>query len=274
MQRLTCIHILCGLTLLLVSGCYHNTPYGYNSYPGVYSAPPVGGGFVPQGATILPPGHGDPNAGGGTFQQDQWAPTQANPTPADDVPVYDGAGDNTVPDYSTPGTDFSDPGTFEDQSGSEPPMGDFSYKAPRQPYSASPAQIQLTGASNQYLPPINANTAPEVHTAERFQIRAQNEASPCDYDKRHFRWLRGLADYNAENGTWNLIYNLNPDQNDPYGGSFTLVQDPRLEPLKQFADQKELVLLVEGYIDAKVSDSSGKPSFRVEHLSRLRRKAN
>ena len=280
MQRLVCIHILCGMTLLFLTGCYHSTPYGYNGYPGVYTVPPTGGNYVPQGAIILPPTNVDPN-GSGTFQQDQWSPTQVSPTPADDVPVYDGSdSDPSVPDYSEPDTDFSDPGNFNNnQPSNDPPMGDFSFNAPpkstpRLVHSASPTQIQMTGASNQFLPPIIAISDPAVHTTVQIKGNSQNQPNPCAYDKRHFRWLLGLADYNSEDGTWNLIYNLQPDQSDPYGGSFQLVSDDRLNSLKAQAQQEKMVLLVEGYIDSKVPDQNGKPSYRIEHLSRLRRKSN
>src|SRR5206468_3405507 len=87
--------------------------------------------------------------------------------------------------------------------------------------------------------------------------------NPYDYDKKTFRWIRGVADYDEEQQVWYVVYNPDPARNDRYGGSICLVDHPKLSSLR-----RNDVVLVEGKVDAQSPDSLGKPKFQIDHIGR------
>lgn len=112
--------------------------------------------------------------------------------------------------------------------------------------------------------------APMTHPANDPKSTAaaqQAGLNPYDYDPSH-HWLRGVVDYDPSDKTWNLIYDVTPDRDDPFAGSITLADDPRLSVLKN-----DDVVLVEGSIDYNKRDRRGKPRYRIgsktENFSRL-----
>jgi len=83
--------------------------------------------------------------------------------------------------------------------------------------------------------------------------------NPYAYDRQNYTWLRGKVDYDEKTQSWQIIYSLDPQ--DKYGGSFTLVDDPKLKVL-----QNDDVFLVEGKIDHDDEDARGKPRYEIDHL--------
>lgn len=88
--------------------------------------------------------------------------------------------------------------------------------------------------------------------------------NPYAYDQNGYTWLRGVVDFDEQTGTWNLIYDLQPDRTDRYGGSVTLTGGQRLAILKP-----NDVVLIEGRFHGSERDQFGKPKYLVEHLARL-----
>ena len=90
--------------------------------------------------------------------------------------------------------------------------------------------------------------------------------NPYKYDRKNFQWLRGVVDYDSEARSWNIIYNIEPDEQDEFGGSIVL-QGAGADQFETL--QNNDVILVEGKVDTKRLDAFGKPVFRVDHLDRL-----
>ena len=91
---------------------------------------------------------------------------------------------------------------------------------------------------------------------------SSSQPNPYDYDKKNHQWLRGVVDYDQKSGAWNIIYDIEPDKKDPFGGSITLIESPILAKLHDHD-----IILVEGEVDRKAkADRLGKPRFRVQRL--------
>lgn len=88
---------------------------------------------------------------------------------------------------------------------------------------------------------------------------AAARAHHYDYDRDSYHWLRGTVDYDQEDGTWFLIYNLRPDEHDQYQGGMTLAAEP--QQLSELKDGE--AVLAEGEVDASVHDRRNAPVFRV-----------
>lgn len=283
------------LTVLTVIGCYSHYPssvYGPRGYPGFYPTQPSG--QFPQEGTIISPGAptqgsgaalspGSQSPANGSVSKNLWQPNSNAPAfnPASDgVPA--GGADKPVPDYDDPtgfgssepqpfkaNNNFRDTENFDEEDAvkkeggaSEQPFGEESTKGtlPKgtstdgsnsDPF-VSPA-IQLTPVST-VRDVVGGSTATQ-----------QQKPNPYKYDRKNFRWLRGVVDYDDEAKTWNIIYSLKPDPNDKFGGSIGLLGDNQLGTLKN-----NDVVLVEGFVDADHRDAFGKPQFRVDRLERLK----
>ncbi len=85
--------------------------------------------------------------------------------------------------------------------------------------------------------------------------------SNYDYDEVGFQWLQGQVDYDESEGSWQIMYSVEPNKNDPYGGAITLSDDPRLKALR-----KSDIVLVGGHVDATKTDAFGKPTYRIEKI--------
>lgn len=77
-------------------------------------------------------------------------------------------------------------------------------------------------------------------------------------------WFRGLIDFDEQENTWYLIYNPEPNSEDPQGGTITLVEHPHLRLLTG-----DDVVLVEGQFDPSDLDQHGKPKYRPATVRRL-----
>ncbi|QDT39879.1 hypothetical protein [Stratiformator vulcanicus] len=80
------------------------------------------------------------------------------------------------------------------------------------------------------------------------------------YDRRKYRWLKGMISYDERQRSWNIIYNTSPGIDDEYGGSLTLADSGRLSKFKT----NDIVEVV-GTVDRAAGvDELGKPKFRVD----------
>ena len=87
-------------------------------------------------------------------------------------------------------------------------------------------------------------------------VAAVGQPNPYAYDEKQYRWLRGTVEYDDVDRSWHLMYSERPD--DDYGGDFTLVDDPKLDVLRN-----DDVVFVTGRIDRSVTDRLGKPCYRI-----------
>lgn len=285
--RLCGLHILAALALLSASGCYSYSPYGYGNYRGPYFAPPAGafpqpgspqmGPGVPQGA-YLPPQAVAP-VGIPRSQWQQPLQAEAMPHPAAKAPASGDEGDVFAePATNGPVPEPSDAGESRepaDPSGSPTDSGN--------PFgSADSAGVELKGIDDRAI--VGSGHLPESRSGnDRFQkpvsfqpvssverdtadtaMTVSNRPNPYKHDRNGYAWLRGVVDYDEQDQAWHLIYALNPDPTDPYGGDVTLVDSAELDALRN-----EDVVYVEGSVDSSVRDRLGKPCYRVNRFQRL-----
>jgi hypothetical protein len=79
-----------------------------------------------------------------------------------------------------------------------------------------------------------------------------------DYDRRSYSYLRGVLDFNSRDNTWNIIYSPKPDPRDKYGGSFQLVDSPKLKTLHD-GD----VVFIQGRVNLEQRDAQGKAKYEI-----------
>jgi hypothetical protein len=207
-----------------------------------------------------------------------------NPAPAagnnNPVPNYnDPNGGNGAPDEPFGRTDnFGDTEPFDsDPPASKAPAGTQEPTSPFGSDDDKASPFDDDGAASNFNEPVpfdeNAPfVTPKTPLTPVASIRNVSDSSevvtaassPYKYDREKFQWLRGVVDYDSEARSWNIIYNVEPDQQDQFGGSIVLAGADEFETL-----QNDDVILVEGGIDAKQLDALGKPMFRVDRLVRL-----
>lgn len=262
------IHLICGLTLLVLGGCYSYRPYG----SGLYGPPSMGPAYPSGGApaTLAPQGGLTPyNAQAPTYGGD--APGWQQPTNGSlgtGAPSFNSTGTgfsqptdgNAVPNYNDPGNaDGGDGGLRFNESEADAPFGENGALRTgvetNNLVSAEQHDSFVTPAD--FNQPMAADTPSNEETANRPPI-------PFEYDRENYARLCGVVDYDRSDKSWNIIYSMKPDPTDRYGGSMTLIDNGGLGNLRDGN-----VVLVTGSVDTDALDRFGKPSYRIERLSRL-----
>ncbi|MBM80186.1 MAG: hypothetical protein CMJ78_06280 [Planctomycetaceae bacterium] len=249
--------LLCvAAAVVMLSGCYSYYPYGYGPHgfgPGMQQpgGPPAGvapqssamppasinaqefsagaltPSIVPPRNIVRPPWNGFPDASGNL----------AAPVPNRSANEQDGTVNKPVPEpgvLDTPGESTgyndSDSGFQDIASRSDVNQGDgFS-----EPISLQPA-----------------SRSREIDKVARGDV-----PNPFAYDEQDYKWLRGVVEYDELDKTWHLMYSERPD--DEFGGDFTLVDDAKLDVLRN-----NDVVYVTGRIDRSETDRLGKPCYRI-----------
>lgn len=270
-------------TLLALTGCYH---YPYNPYHGYgptyapqYGAPAQPGPYLsPGGPTYIPqnitPGPGSSGA-----------PTLLTPTPGSPTPNWK----PPQPSGTGTGGSGSDAPTYQPNPNREVPPGqdvDDFFKNSAPSGAAKPGNqktSQLPVFSNSSLaasaPPAVMRVLPaaaqqsEDPFAEPGRLPANDSSAlpmntpslnPYSFDGQAYTWVRGIVDFDDTTRTWSIVYNLTPDAADAYSGSFVLTAHPDLGTL-----QRGDVALLEGRIDPKQRDRTGKPLYAVTKVTPL-----
>jgi hypothetical protein len=269
------IRVVCGLTLLGLTGCQTYAPYGMGGYPGgIYSTPPGVYGAQPgvqlgdPSPYVMPgvPAYGTPTVpGDGQSMRSPLGRAQSFQSDAPPFdPVSDGVpkpnNDNLVPDpiHLEPedGENISPAG-----SENESPFGNP--EASTIPANGGPRLASLEFDSSNEIDNGFVSPIPVTIDSESV-ITAGGETeqlNPYDYDRKNYQWLRGKMDFDEQDQTWHIIYSLRPDQKDRFGGSITLIDHPDLSKL-----QNDDVVLLEGKVDSDSLDRSGKVKYRIEKL--------
>jgi hypothetical protein len=261
--------IACALLALGLAGCYSSyrqptyNPYG----PGVpiYSpqavpqfGPPVISptpGF-PQGTT---PGGGFPPAGG-TFPSDNLTPTpDPNFPPSGDGFQPSGGFNSSTPNGTglVPDDAYYDPENL-------PPRGTNTFEGNSSPFVPDGASFQRAPAASESV----GRRYEPARSEGRLQLAAlpgSSASEPYGYDASGYRWLKGLVDYDEEQETWLLVYDVTPDESDDFKGQITLAQSSSLDELNN-----NDAVLVQGRVDSSLRDPGTlKPQYRVEGIQRL-----
>lgn len=281
--------------LLGLCGCYHYaySPYGNNGMgaypygPSTYPSSP-GNGYIQPSPTYVPggsptnPSYGSPPSNGGPTplynppngtsppgggnSAPTWGPPSGNPQ----EPNYNGNdSEKKVPDP----TKEDDEKTFGAEPGASLPPGYNGSSIsgiqlePIEPDPGTPtgaADPSSTLADNQdfFEPPVRS-----VSRQSKVASSATTDSrpNPYDYDGQSYTWLRGIVDYDSDDQRWLIIYSVDPNHHDRYGGSMTLSDHPNLQKIKP-GD----VILVEGELDSASLDRHGKPIYHVDQLKLLR----
>ncbi len=115
-----------------------------------------------------------------------------------------------------------------------------------------------------------SNTDPFFEAPSRLPVETnaspmgtpEPDRSPYQYDGQSYKWLKGAVDYDDKTQTWSIIYDMTPDPGDKYGGSFAITAHPDLGNF-QVGD----IALLEGTIDPKQLDATGRPIYTVTKVT-------
>ncbi|QDT64330.1 hypothetical protein [Calycomorphotria hydatis] len=274
---------LCMATTLV--GCVYRTPYygtpgGYvapNSYPpGTIVQPgttyPSPGTTYPSGPTLAPPQGGSttnpPPLDSGDFGSDpngnnNFVPNYRDPNEGDFNNTFDNSTNSN--DFGNPPDDgFGNPpaGNNSNDFGNPPdddlnsPFFDSRRPAPLGTESLASAEPKRLPQNNN-VKPISSSNIQQAGFEQPAQPPKDGEL--FGYDNKQYRWLKGVIDYDPQLKNWNIIYNVNPDNKDEYGGSLTLVDGGRLKGYRS-----NDIVAVQGQVDRNNGlDVLGKPVYRV-----------
>lgn len=247
--------LLTGIGLLTLTGCYSYHPYG--THPGMMApngapmfppmqAPPQST-FVMPGDTVGSPSNGAvPSAPQSTFIPDSQL----------EAPEPGNAGGSAAP-VPTP----REPG----ESASSDPAGAATsqFQSPRASGAAAVVQGQPDLLQFQE-PVVLAQAEPQspvvAVSAEEVLENPENSGFAHDPD---YRWLQGEVEYDPQNRSWHILFDLDPHPADQLGGEVQLVG--RVPADVKYSGTK---LRVSGRFDSRV-DRLGKNLYVVEHLEAI-----
>jgi hypothetical protein len=129
--------------------------------------------------------------------------------------------------------------------------GTDSFETPVERTAAAPPGGPMAADSSKDMIPIE----PKMADARGSEMPA---ASPYDYDRTSYSYLRGRVDFDTKTRSWQVIYNPNPDSHDPYGGAFELVEHPKLSTLHS-GD----FVFVQGRVNPDKMDHRNKPKYEI-----------
>jgi len=252
-QMMMCVVVFSGLISL--SGCYSYYPYGYGyghpqrmqpGMPPATVAPAQSSGLPPASinagefaaaAPISPPSISN----GGTRNWNGFPGSgnlAAPPLPRRGNSVQqDGTVNKTVPD----------PGVLDTPS-------DATGALDSSEFSDIASRPDDSNEGDGFSEPIPLRPASQSKTIG--DLASNDRPNPYAYDEKQYRWLRGTVEYDEFDKSWHLMYSEVPD--DDYGGDFTLVDDAKLDVLRN-----NDVVFVTGRIDRSVTDRLGKPCYRI-----------
>jgi hypothetical protein len=248
-----------GLALFISTGCQSYFPYGYgNNNP----YPPMSGTYAPQGTTA-PSGNAPPANSSGTGQYPTPANGQMN-LGTGQTRGQSPKGQKAVPTYPDAGAAPASLGApaSEDDDADSIRKGRSSNDggAKRTDDSGDEPEASLSSLDDEHYlspTPYRAASATSDDPAVRRPL-SKPRSSPYKKDPAGYKWLRGVVVRDPKSKSWRITYSRNPLDNDPYGGSLTLVDDESLDTLMD-----DDVVVVEGRIDPSAPDKNGKPSYRV-----------
>jgi hypothetical protein len=272
-----CRLLLSGLAFLVFVGCQSYFPNGYGN-GGAY--PNMSQPYVPQGSTgpsassprsTLQPGTGQLGAGQlGTGQIGTGQiGTGQFPTPANgqkNSPARPNSGQSQsdkgqVPKYGDPATPPSNLGTpSSDDDDDSINRGSGGRDSSSRRAVASDDEVEVASLSDgeeRFLSPTKYRPA-SADDADMGHVASRPRPSPYKKDPNGYKWLRGVVSRDAVTNSWRITYSRDPLDNDPYGGSLTLVDSPLLDKLMD-----DDVVYAKGDVDPSSRDRYNKPSYRA-----------
>jgi hypothetical protein len=259
-----------GLALLASTGCQSYFPYRYgnaNPWPPMsdpYSSPSI---TTPSQS----PPSGTSPSGSGQFSTPSNGRINLNSGSNRGQPSR-----GSVPDprYSSPGnppTNLGSPATEEEQDSIHGDRSSLDRPPARLDDSAGDSDDAMSLLDDEKFvrPAPFRQTSASSDDGDRRRPAAKPRPSPYKYDAAGYTYLRGVVSQDPKTKSWRITYSRDPLDNDPYGGSLTLVESPLLDTLMD-----DDVVLVEGKVDRSVLDKYGKPSYRARTVLPLQPKEN
>ena len=266
------------VALLFLSGCHAFYPHGQWQYGqnNPYGAPPQQGARIYAPNEIQPGtdlgqpgtlnGMGSSNRGNDpTFNRSTNRADQIQGT----IPSQDNPVDKLVPKYPDPndplnnGTQNNGTQNNSENSGEELP-NPFGNEGTGKTQSSSSNGVKFAEFSSQeqngFKTPVNT-AGSDLISSNGPEFATEAMPNPYAHDTKNFEWLRGKVSYDKAGKTWHIIYSLNPDPQDQFGGDLTLVGVPQNLELED-GD----VALVEGFVDNESKDARGKPLYRINKM--------
>ena len=78
------------------------------------------------------------------------------------------------------------------------------------------------------------------------------------------KWVRGIVTREPQDGTWGIVYDDTPAEEDRFAGHLSLAPSPELERLRD-GD----IVEIQGKVDTIVHDRLGKPVYVVADLKKM-----
>ncbi|WP_437224743.1 hypothetical protein SH661x_003764 [Planctomicrobium sp. SH661] len=144
-----------------------------------------------------------------------------------------------------------------------PPVEAFAPPVMSPPPGKTADPFASGSASSSAIPPLEATPAgaTSLWDVETKKV-VTADVSAFGHDPK-FQWLRGVVSKEPEQGTWSIVYNDAPNQEDQWAGHLSLAPSPHLERLRD-GD----VVEIQGQIDNVVRDQLGKPVYLVSSLKK------
>lgn len=258
MRRLPALALPLAAAAMLSTGCYgpmYNNPYGNTPmYPGTTSPGPfyAPGTMSPGGATLGAPTFGNPTP---------VAPGSAGSGGGGDAPFY-GSGSSTsntsghvpVPNYPDVPSPYYPPSAGGAGTSN---TGLNSVPSGRSVTPAAGNSDNPFGDSGQASDSLDLFEKPTVSGREISFTRDVTDAASYGHDPQ-FRWLRGVVSRDPQDGSWGIVYSINPDRADTNGGFITLAGPKHVAGLKEGN-----FVRVEGRVDPATRDRFGKATYLV-----------
>jgi len=265
------------IALLILSGCHTFYPYGYWQDQRMLQNNPYGV-QPPQGAYITPPGQVQPGTnlgqpgtldGSGTSTRGIDPAFNRSTDRSDQIQGIDSSGDASlnkpIPKYPDPTDnqsstkDQGNPGNSSEDPGS--PFGDGNTENNQSSTSNGVKFAEFSSPEKDGFQSPVKTTGQNENTSSGPEFAAEATPNPYDHDAKNYSWLRGKVSYEKKGKTWHIIYSLNPDPQDKFGGDLTLLGVPKNLKLED-GD----VALVEGFVDQENRDARGKPIYRIHKI--------
>lgn len=261
---------LLGLAIVSQAGCQSYFPYGYGGAGAYPSMAP--GTYAPSNGASVSPGRGTSPSTYLPGNASTGAPGKLSETAPLSNKSSSGKDSKLVPKYGDPGNPPATPGRQDDDDDD----GD-TIKRPSGNRQKSGAAIKnLTDDSDDataalgnedFVEPIAYQPPSALVDSERTLRRAsKSQPNPYGFDRNH-NWLKGIVHRDPKNNSWRITYSRNPLEDDVHRGSLALIEDDVLDNLID-----DDVVYVVGRVEDSVTDRYGKPSYRVDKLTRLRPK--
>ena len=257
---------------------YPAPTYGAPGYAPVTQPMPSSEPYVPGGTPTLTPTSPNPttNPAPSSGPTPTWGspsgtnPPSSVPPAGNNAPLWNNNRPNSNPDRKVPPpTDpdadpvFGPPPSNKKPSGQlETPFREGRSKPPGgADNNTPPSDILQASATEDQSPPPNPFAARPAMPADPL---AEADPTRFGFDAENYRWVKGTVDYNPQDKSWHVIYNVTPGPDDKFAGDLTLLPDPRLDSV---ADND--FVQIEGQLDATQPDQHGKPSYKITRIRKL-----